>query len=199
MNDIEVGRLLMAAKILDPKMVEPDEDGIVVGLWLKQLADIPNESAEATLEAYYRSEFYRDTRESISPADIVQAYLDQRRAASATAEAVRERQIELMRRDNPAYRPQPIDASRIHDGVDRALSGLVARKAITAGADPGEASAVAEGEAGMRRLVQSVPCPHPSCHADAGQRCVGPGGKPLTKTFAHPSRVDAAYNTPERA
>lgn len=195
MNEIEVGRLLMAAKILDPKMPEADDDGVVLSLWHDQLSDIPNDVAEATLKAHYRSEFYRDTRESISPADIVQAYLDQRRAASATAEAVRERQIELMRRDNPAYRPQPIDADRIHDGVDRALSGLVARRAITAGADPDEASAVAEGEAGMRRLVQSVPCPHPSCHAGAGQRCLGPGGKPLTKTFAHPSRVDAAYNT----
>lgn len=175
MNEIEVGRLLTAAKILDPKMPEPDEQGFVLKLWTRSLHDVPAAVAEEAMTEYYRSARYRETREPISPADIVQWHRDRRRYAQDP-------------RDRPDFNPE-----RIHSGVDRAIAALAGRKALEAGTDPAEAADVAEGEAGVRRLVRSVPCPYPPCGAGVGQPCVGPGGKQLTKTPAHPGRMDAAY------
>lgn len=175
MNEIEVGRLLTAAKVLDPKMPEPDDQGFVLKLWTRSLHDVPAKVADEALTEYYRSARYRETREPISPADIVQWHKDRRR-------------YQQEQRDRPTF-----DPDRIHAGVDKVLAAFAERKAITAGADPTEVEGVGEGEAGARRIVHSVRCPHPTCHADVGQRCTGSGGRPLTKTLAHPARVTAAY------
>lgn len=183
MNRAEVTQLLAAAAVVDQMAPQPHE--LVLRVWTNFLADIPFKAGE---QALY--DWYRHNSTTITPEKIVTWYTEQKRAYLASAEQVREQQRALTERDRPGY-----DPDRIHDGVDRVLGALARRQAITAGADPAEAGAIGEGEAGSRRLVQSVPCPHPSCHAGVGQRCIGPGGKPLTKTFAHPSRVDAAYNT----
>lgn len=179
----EVSKLLAGAATVD--QMAPQPHPLVLDVWHGLLADVPFRAAEQAF-----TEWYRSNTATIQPAWIVGWYRDKKRAYLASAEQVREQQRALTERDRPDF-----DPGRIHDGVDRVLGALARRQAITAGADPEEAGAIGEGEAGSRRLVQSVPCPHHSCHAGVGQRCVGPGGKPLTKTFAHPSRVDAAYNT----
>lgn len=176
MNKIEVGRLLTAAKVLDPKMPEPDDQGFVLKLWARSLHDIPSDVADEAMTEYYRSARYRENREPLSPADIVQFYRDRRRYTHAERE------------DRPDFAPD-----RIHAGVDRAIAALAGRKAIGAGTDPVEAADEAEGESALRRAVRSIPCPYPPCAALAGSACVGPGGNPLTKSPAHPARMAAAF------
>lgn len=172
MNEIEVGRLLTAAKILDPKMPEPDEQGFVLKLWARSLHDIPSAVAEEAMTEYYRSARYRESRDPLSPADIVQFHRDRRRYTT-----------------DPRDRAE-FNADRIHTGVDKAIAALAGRKAIAAGADAVEAADEAEGESALRRSIRSVPCPY--CLADAGMPCVGANGQPLMKTPAHPARMDAA-------
>lgn len=172
MNEIEVGRLLTAAKVLDPRMPEPDEHGFVLRLWTIALEDVPFTPAERALMEYYRSALYRERRDPISPADIVQWHKDRRRYAAEERERL------------------PADPDVIHAGIDRVVAALAERKAIGAGEDPDTAAELAEGEAGARRLVRSKPCTH--CGALAGMPCTGPNGKPLTKTEAHDVRVRAA-------
>lgn len=172
MNEIEVGRLLTAAKVLDPKMPEPDEHGFVLRLWTNALHDVPFEPAEKALTEYYRSSLYRESRDPISPADIVGWWRDRRRYAAVD-------------RDRPPVNPEAIAA-----GVDHAMAELAARKAIRAGEDPSTALEIAEGDAGARRALRSVACPH--CRARPGQPCTGPRGNALTKTEAHDSRIQAA-------
>jgi hypothetical protein len=171
-NEIEVGRLLTAAKVLDPKMPEPDEHDFVLRLWTNALHDVPFEPAEQALTEYYRSSAYRESRDPISPADIVGWWRDRRRYAAVD-------------RDRPPVKPEQITA-----GVDRVMTELARRKAIASGEDPDTALEIAEGNAGARRMVRSVRCTH--CGAQPGQPCTGPRGVPLTKTEAHDSRVRAA-------
>jgi hypothetical protein len=172
MNEIETARLLTAAKVLDSRFVEPDDGGFVIRLWHRSLDDVPMEAAEEALRDYYRSSQYRETRDSISPADIVQWWRDRRRYAAVD-------------RDRP-----PVDPATITAGVDRAVAELAATKAIRAGEDPGTALEIAEGDAGARRALRSVACPH--CRARPGEPCTGPRGTPLVKTEAHDSRIQAA-------
>lgn len=172
MNEIETAELLTAAKILDSRFVEPDDGGFVIRLWHRALDDVPMHAAEEAMREYYRSSQYRETRDSISPADIVQWWRDRRR-------------YEMEQRELP-----PVNPSVITAGVDRAVAALAQRKAIRAGEDPGTALEIAEGEAGARRALRSVACPH--CRAKPGQPCTGPRGEPLTKTEAHDARIQAA-------
>lgn len=172
MNEVETAELLTAAKILDSRFVEPDDGGFVIRLWHRTLDDVPMHAAEEAMREYYRSSQYRETRDSISPADIVQWWRDRRRYAAVD-------------RDRPPVNPEAIAA-----GVDQAMAALAARKAIRAGEDPSTALEIAAGDAGARRALRSVACPH--CRARPGQPCIGPRGNPLTKTEAHDSRIQAA-------
>jgi hypothetical protein len=172
-NEIEVGRLLTAAKVLDPKMPEPDEQGFVLKLWTRSLHDIPSAVAEEAMTDYYRSARYRENREPLSPADIVQFYRDRRRYTA-----------------DPRDRPE-FNADRIHSGVDKAIAALAGSKALAAGADAQEAADEAEGESALRRSIRAVACPY--CHALAGMPCVASNGQPLVKTPAHPARMAAAF------
>jgi hypothetical protein len=165
MNRAEVSQLLAAAGAVDPKAPQPGE--LVLRIWTTMLADIPMAAAERAVVDWYRS-----NRETIQPADIVNWYRDRRR-------------YEAEQRELPPVNPAAITA-----GVDRAVAALAAKKAIKAGEDPGTALEIAEGEAGARRAVRSVPCPH--CLARPGQPCTGPRGTPLTKAEAHDSRIQAA-------
>lgn len=172
MNEIETAQLLTAAKVLDSRFVEPDDGGFVIRLWYRALDDVPMPAAEEALREYYRSARYRETRDSISPADIVQWWRDRRR-------------YEMEQRELPPVNPTVITA-----GVDRAMAALAAKKAIKAGEDPGTALEIAEGDAGARRALRAVACPH--CRARPGEPCTGPRGTPLVKTEAHDSRIQAA-------
>jgi hypothetical protein len=182
-NREEVAKLLAGMATVD--QMAPQPHPLVLDVWASLLADVPFAAAERAFV-----EWYRHNSTTITPEKIVTWYADQKRAYLNSAEQVREQQRALTERDRPDFSPK-----RIHDGVDRVFASLAHRKAIAAGTSPDELDGVGEGEAGVRRLVQSVPCPHSSCHAGVGQRCIGPSGKPLTKTFAHPSRVDAAYSS----
>jgi hypothetical protein len=164
-NRAEVSQLLAAAGAVDPKAPQPGE--LVLRIWTAMLVDIPMAAAERAVVDWYRT-----NRETIQPADIVNWYRDRRR-------------YEMEQRELPPADPEVITA-----GVDRAISALAQRKAIRAGEDPGAALEVAEGDAGARRSLRSVACPH--CRARPGQPCTGPRGEPLTKTVAHDSRVQLA-------
>ncbi|PXY20343.1 hypothetical protein BAY59_31390 [Prauserella coralliicola] len=153
----EVAQLLAAAATIDPRAPQPGE--LVLRIWTGMLADVPMKAAERALWAHYRQ-----TRETIQPADIVNWWREQRRHAPEERE-----------------RP-PFDPELIHRGVDRVMAALAARKGLELEA--------AESEAGARRLLRSVECPH--CKASIGQPCVSYDGRPLTKRPAHPAREDAA-------
>ncbi|MBP2331261.1 hypothetical protein JOF56_011646 [Kibdelosporangium banguiense] len=170
----EAAQLLVMAKVLDSRFVEPDDGGFVLRLWSRSLEDVPMAAAEEALGEYYRSARYRETRDSIMPADIVQWYRDRKRYP-------------------PAKRGKPVALpDEIHAGVDRVLAALAERKAITAGEDPATAADIAEGETARRRLVQSVACTWPPCKASVGSPCVGPRGVPLSRGRAHEAREAAA-------
>lgn len=170
MNELETSQLLTAAKVLDPRFVEPDDDGFVLRLWHRSLDDVPMEAAEEALREYYRSPQYRETRDSISPADIVQWHKDRRRYA-----------YEIERK--------PVVPEQIHAGVDRVFAALAERKALAAGEDPDMALDIAEGETAVRREYRARKCGH--CGAEPGQPCVDHRGRPLTKSPAHDSRMAA--------
>lgn len=97
--------------------------------------------------------------------------------------------------------PRPaVDPESIKRGVDAVFAALAAKHAIKAGTDPEDAADVAEGEAGARRLVRSVPCPH--CKASVSRPCVRRGrkqGDVIEMTTYHPSRVDLATGESEAA
>lgn len=169
MNRAEVSQLLAAAGAVDPKAPQPGE--LVLRIWTSMLADIPMAAAERAVVAWYRA-----NRETIQPADIVNWYRDRRR-------------YEMEQRELPPADPEVITA-----GVDRAIAALAQRKAIKAGEDPSAALEIAEGDAGARRLLRSVACPH--CRARPGQPCTGPRGVPLTKTEVHDSRAQLAAGLP---
>jgi len=170
-NEIEVGRLLTAAKVLDPKMPQPDAQGFVLRLWTKALHDVPMAAAEEALQEYYRSAKYREHRDPISPADIVQWHRDRRRYAAD------QRQLE------------PVVPALIHQGVDKVFAELARRKAVEAGEDAEMAVEIADGETAIRREYQSRKCKH--CGAAPGCRCVDHRGRPLTKYPAHDCRINA--------
>lgn len=171
MNEIEVGRLLTAAKVLDPKMPQPDSAGFVLRLWTSALHDIPAHAAEQALQEYYRSARYRATRDPISPADVVQRYRDQRRYTS------------------DEYQPPPVVPERIHAGVDKVVAVLIERKALAAGQEPQAAARVTKEKTTERRTYLSRRCKH--CGAAPGQACTDHRGQPLKKSPAHDCRVRA--------
>lgn len=171
MNEIEVGRLLTAAKVLDPKMPQPDSEGFVLRLWTQALHDIPAHAAQAALQEYYRSARYRETRDPISPADIVQRYRDQRRYTSDERE------------------PPPIVPERIHAGVQQVIAALAEKKAHTHGQEPQEAVTSAQAKNAQRRTYLSRNCQH--CGAAPGHACTDHRGHPLKKSPAHDCRVRA--------
>lgn len=176
MNEIEAGRMLLMAISLDPKMPQPDDAGFIRRVWGKALHDVPADAGKAAVVAYYRSDHYAQTRETISPADIVQWWNARRRPTESERAGV----PATSRRALPAPPPDP---DRIMAGVALCRSTL----AVAKGVKPD----VAEGDAAATRLLRSVTCPH--CHAQPGERCTGLHGAPLTKTEAHPSRIAAAH------
>jgi len=182
-NEIEVGKLLAMAITLDPKMPEPDEAGFMRRLWTATLHDVPVELAQRALVEYYRSDRYAQTRETISPADIVQWSHARRRPSESERTGLNS----ATRREAP--RPE-LDPQRIHDGVDRVHAALGVRRAIASGEDPELAVEIAQGEAAARREFLSRACPW--CRAQAGRPCTDGRGRELTRTPAHPSRLDAA-------
>lgn len=168
MNELETGDLLTAAKILDPRFVEPDDENIVLRLWHRALHDVPMQAAEEAMAEYYRSARYRETRDSISPADIVQWHKDRRRY-----------EYEIDR--------TPVKPDQIHAGVGRVFAALAERKAIKSGEDPEMAIDIADGETSVRRDYRSRRCGH--CGASPGLPCVDHRGKPLTMSLAHDCRM----------
>lgn len=181
MNRQEVSNLLAAAAVVDQMAPQPHE--LVLTVWTSLLHDIPANAAERAL-----MEWYRTNTATIQPAWIVTWYRDRKREHLSNMDQVRAQQAAVTGR--PAL---PMDPGRIHAGVDKAIARLAATKAIGAGANPQDAADEAEGESAVRRAVRSVPCPYPPCGVPAGAACVGPGGKALTKTPAHPARMDAAF------
>lgn len=175
MNEIEAGRMLLMAISLDPKMPQPDDAGFIRGVWAAALHDVPADAGQRAVVAYYRSDNYAQTRETISPADIVQWWNARRRPTEAERAGV----PASSRRELPAA---PVDPARITAGVTLVRSAL----AVAKGVDPD----VAQGDADATRLVRSVPCPH--CRARPGLPCTGPRGNPLTKVEAHDSRIQVA-------
>lgn len=173
MNAQEVAQLLGICSALDPKIPQPDAD--VVRAWYAVLDDVPSDQAGHIVRFYYRSERYLTSREPISPADIVQAWNARRRPSER--ERAGENRATRRELPRPAFDPEVI-----HRGVDRVMAALATKRGLDQEA--------AESEAGARRLLRSVDCPH--CKAPAGQPCVGYGGRPLTKRPAHPAREEAA-------
>lgn len=190
MNEIEVGQLLAMAITLDPKMPEPDEDGFMRRLWATMLHDVPRELGQRALVDYYRGDRYAQTREPISPADIVQWTLPRRRPTES------ERTGLNRATERKAPRAE-LDPQRIHDGVDLVLSQWQGQRAIRRGDDPEYAMEIAQGETAVRREFLSRPCTH--CGAAEGSPCVVPrrGSTPqqLTKSPAHPSRMSVAQDS----
>lgn len=171
MNRAEVTQILAAASAVDQYAPQPDE--LVLRIWESMLADIPMAAAERALVEHYRS-----TSKTITPADIAGWYRDRRRYAT------------------PKHVSPPADPETIRAGVDRVFTALAARKAIAAAERTGdevdlvEVEQAVEADVAARRSVRSVPCRH--CHAPAFEPCTS-NGKPLTKSPAHPVRVDDAF------
>lgn len=172
MNRGEVAALLGAASAVDARIPQPDPD--VLTMWAGILDDVPADVAGAAVR-----EHYRHSSETVMPADIVAHWRTIRREA-----AERRHEAEL-RAHRTARQLDDAGLRAIRDGVTRVTAAL----AITRGVDP----EYAEAEADARRAYLRVPCPY--CRAQPGARCTGPGGKPLTKTPAHPARLDAALTT----
>lgn len=166
MNRLEITHLLAAASTVDQYAPQPDE--LVLRIWHSLLADIPADAAEKSLFAHYRA-----TSTTITPADIVGYYRDRRR-------------------NPPVVERRAVDPQLIRDGVDRVMTAWAQAKAISAGSDPEEAALVAESDVAARRSWRSVPCPNTACRAAEGQPCTS-NGRPLSKSPAHPSRLDAAF------
>ncbi|GAA3890389.1 hypothetical protein GCM10022243_64110 [Saccharothrix violaceirubra] len=168
MNRSEVATLLGAAAAVDPKVPQPDPD--VLDMWAAILDDVPADIAAEAVREHYRRRV-----ETVMPADVVEHWRIVRRD---TAE--RRHRGELTAH---ARRLDDRGLRAIRDGVTRVTAAL----AVTRGVDPEHA----EAEADVRRAWLAVTCPY--CRAQPGTRCAGPGGRPLTKTTAHPARLDAAF------
>lgn len=177
MNRSEVAAILGVISAIDTKVPAPDED--VLSLWAGLLDDVPSGIAGEAVRAYYRSDRYIETHEPITPGDIVGYW---RRHRRETAERQHDADVRAH------HRRRPLDHAAIctlRNGVDRVTTAL----AISHGADPDHA----EADAHARRAYLAVPCPY--CKAQPSSRCTGPGGRPLTRQPAHPSRLDAALTT----
>jgi hypothetical protein len=181
---IAVGRALAMAASLDPRMPQPDPEGVILTAWIEALHDVPGEAVQRAVVEYYRSDRYAQKRETIAPADVVQWWNARRRPTEGERTGL----------NRATGRKSPragLDPQRIHDGVDRVLAALGARRAIRAGEDPGLAVEIAQGEAAVRREFLSRPCSY--CGAREGSPCVVPAtGLALTKTPAHDARMNAA-------
>ena len=177
MNDLEVqepmsaqecAQLLGMAAAVDPKVAGADP--IVLRVWFAELRRVPFRVAQEAVLDWYRSERYRETRDSVSPADIVGWWRDRRRHAEESRELL------------------PVVPERIRSGIDRVFAALAERKALAAGLDPETAVDVADSEAQSRRLMQSVRCPWEPCAAQPGRPCTGSKGLPLSRGAVHDSR-----------
>lgn len=147
MTSQECAQVIGLAAAADNRIPQPSEEMLAV--WYAILRRVPYEAAHHALAEWYGSERYRETRDSISPADIAGWWRDRRRHAEA-------------HREVPEF-----DAERVHRGVDLAVAALARRKAISAGLDPDDAADVAEGEAAWRRRVQAERCEW--CRAESGK------------------------------
>jgi hypothetical protein len=168
MSAQECGQVIGLASAIDNRIPQPSAEMLTV--WYAVLRRVPYEAAEHALTEWYASERYRETRDSISPADIAGWWRDRRRHAEV---------------DRPA---EPFDAERIHRGVDLAFAELARRKAIRSGVDPDTAMDVADSEAQSRRLLRSVRCPWEPCQAGLGRPCTRHGGVELAGDRVHDSR-----------
>ncbi|WP_424183833.1 zinc finger domain-containing protein [Actinokineospora sp. G85] len=168
MNRAQVATLLGGASAVDPRIPAPDPD--VLAMWAAILDDVPAEVAADAVR-----EHYRHRSETVMPADIVAHWRTVRRDA-----AEQRHRAELTAR---ARRLDDNGLRAIRDGITRVTAAL----AVTRGVDPEHA----EAEADVRRAWLAVTCPY--CRARPGTRCTGPGGRPLTRTAAHPARLDAAF------
>jgi hypothetical protein len=168
MNRTDVAAMLGAASAVDPKLPQPDPD--VLTMWTAILDDVP-----AAVAADAVREHYRRHGETIMPADIVEHWRTVRRDAAE-------------RQHNTAIRARArrLDDTGLH-AIRSGITRVTAAFATARGTDP----AHAEGEADARRAYLAVPCPY--CHAQPGNHCTGPGGRPLRKTPAHPGRIDTAF------
>lgn len=184
MNEIEAGRFLTMAIMIDPKMPQPDEEGVMRRLWAGLLADVPAEAAGRALRAFYTGERYLVHREPISPADVIQWWNARRRPSDTERRGSDVREL-----------PRPeFDAVRNRRGLDGAVAYLASQRALAAGADDSEAAEVARVEQVERRTVRSVPCPH--CHVGVGVGCVVVGRGERRLRHPHPSRLVAAQQIP---
>lgn len=170
----EITQVLAVAAAVDSRAPQPHPD--VLRVWQALLADVPVQAAERAVQ-----EHYRRSRETITPADIVDAWKAQR---------ARERDLEVARELRPVAPPEVGER-----GMLRAVGELAAAKALRAGRSADEAEdarEIAEGELGARRLWSRVRCPH--CAAAPKSRCSRPGarGVRVERSTPHPSRVAAA-------
>lgn len=174
MNDIEVSELLAKVSALDP--YAPAGDERVLKIWTATLHDIPAAFAVQVLVNHYRN-----TRETIAPADIVGAYRRQRQDAGDRRIAVEAREA---RKAIAAAQHDP-------DPAAKAMRTLAAAKAVRRGMNPQQAMREATDSVAARRELLAQPCPH--CLAQPGIACSRPtrkGGRtPLADV--HPSRRNA--------
>ncbi|WP_018682206.1 zinc finger domain-containing protein [Actinokineospora enzanensis] len=174
MNDVEVGRLLTVVKMLDQRAPRPDEAGMLRKLWAELLARVPFEAAQQAVRAWYGSDRYRETRETITPADIAGWWRDRRR--------------------DPVVERRAITASA-RSAADAATRGMALWAHLRTGLD----SEAAECEVEARRSLLSVRCPWGPCRAGVGERCRDGRGRALTRTRGevHPSRRALALDPGE--
>ncbi len=169
MNAAEVAQLLGIASTLDNRISAGSK--MQVRTWSHVLDDVPYPIAERALREHYR----RSTA-TIMPADIVEHWRTSRR------EAAEQRHNAELRAH---AQPRQLDAARLR-ALRSGFARVIAALAQARGLDPEHAQA----EADARRAWLAVACPH--CHAGLEHPCIGPGGRPLRKTAAHPARLDAA-------
>ncbi|MCA1195112.1 hypothetical protein [Saccharopolyspora sp. 6V] len=173
MNRHDVQTILGAAAAIDPTIPAPS--AVVLDMWVAMLDDIPADHGRAAVRDYYRSPTYRETRRTITPADVVGHYRDPRKAAAERRhhEALAEQRAAI------AAAPAPVVS-------------LAERYARLHAERTGEDPDVAEADAAARRVHLAVPCPH--CKARPWVRCTGYNGHPMTRHPSHPSRIEAAQS-----
>jgi hypothetical protein len=171
----ECAQLIGVAAAADNRVPQPSPEMLKV--WWAILRRVPAEAGLQAIADWYGSERYRESRESITPADIAGWWRDRRRHAEERREA------------------PPVDVELIRSGVDRVFAALAARKALAAGLDAETAVDVADSEAQSRRLMRSVPCPWEPCRAPVTRPCVGPRGVPLSGDQVHDLRRQSALDT----
>lgn len=178
MNITDVGDVLTIASFVDQRAPQADPD--VLRTWHAILEDVPVDAAERAVHAHYRR-----SRETITPADIVEAWRAEKQRQLPLAEVL----------------PQPIAAPGVGArGMLRVVGELAAAKALRAGLGQDEAEdarGVAEGELEARRRWSTVRCPF--CGSAPGSRCTQPDGsrRRVERTSPHPSRVEAAMAVTE--